>query len=371
MSWVSVASYVNEPSVNGFLPIAQLNRSDTDVILAFLSANSIAHNTPVEDPWFSAHSYPFEVKVNADEYNGDSAGTQNGTIYFRDSPVTVLGCTEEHQVCKPNPVFSRGCTPLIGATALPDALGNVNLNDAQAATANIIVSASVSTGIAQVLEALGASALLARQTIYNGVQGPLPNNQWTLEVESWVNTVLAQLQRAVLEYATGPSNLKLLPFLKRPTNPFEQNLCRNQMARTGQAQNFSVLAILLILILGTIIVCINLSLETMVDYFQRPSSHPNYRQLAWKTNNLLQTLRLAHEEVGSGEWSRCMNDVPVTERDQTLAGFNVDDPGHPKLGGFGLQRRGTRQIIQETKERFVSALGPAQPKDVGTSSSGE
>ena len=371
MSWVSVASYVNAPSVNGFLPISQLNRNDTDVILAFLSANSIAHNTLVEDPWFSAHSYPFEVKVDSDEYNGDSAGTQNGTIYFRDSPVTVLGCTEGHQVCKLNRVSSSGCTPLIGATALPDALESVDLNDAQAAAANVIVSASVSTGIAQVLEALGASALLARQTIYNGVQGPLPNNQWTLEVESWVNTVLAQLQRAVLEYATGPSNLNLLPFLKRPANPFEQNLCRNQIARTGQAQNFSVLAILLILVLGTIIICINLSLETLIDYFQRLSPHPNHRELAWKTNNLLQTLRLAHEEVGSGEWSRCMNDVPVTERDQKLAGLNIDDPGHPKLRGFGLQQRGTRQINQEPKERLVSALGPAHPKDAGTSSSGE
>lgn len=174
MSWVAVASYVKAPSVNGFLPIAQLNRSDTDVILAFLSANSIVYNSPVDDLWFSAHSYPFEVKVDADEYNGASAGTQNGTIYFRDRPVTMLGCIEEHQIRKPNLVSNRRCTPLIGATVLPDALGNVDLNNAQAATANIIASASASTGIAQVLEALGPSVLLARQTIYNGIQSPLP-----------------------------------------------------------------------------------------------------------------------------------------------------------------------------------------------------
>ena len=367
MGWVS-ASYANSPSVNGFLPIPQLNRSNTDVTLAFLSANSIVYNAPVDDPWFSAHSSPFEVRVNANEYNGDSAGTQNGTIYFRDHPVAVLGCTEEHQVCKPNSVSNRKCTPLIGATALPETLKDIDLNDGQAATANVIVNASASTGIAQVLEALGASALLARQTNYNGVQGPLPNNQWTLEVESWVNIVLAQLQRAVLEYATGPSNLNLLAFLKRPANPSEQNLCRNQIARTGQARNFSVLAILLILVLGTFIVCINLSLETMVGYFQKRNSHSSYRRRAWKTDNLLQILRLAHEDKGSGEWLRCMNDVPVTEGDQKLAGFNIDDPEHPRLG---LQRRGTQQKVQEAKECFVNALGPAQLKDIGMKSPGE
>ena len=95
---------------------------------------------------------------------------------------------------------------------MADAVGDPQLNDAQAEAeaADVLIYTSISTGISQVFTNNGTSSLLARNSKYSPVQGPLPNDQWTLEVQNWVKIILAQLQRTVLEYATGPSDLDVL-----------------------------------------------------------------------------------------------------------------------------------------------------------------
>ena len=159
---------------------------------------------------------------------------------------------------------------------MADAVGDLQLNDAQAAAADILIYASSSTGISQVLSNNGTSSLLARNFKYGPVQGPLPNDQWTLEVQNWVNIILAQLQRTVLEYATGPSDLDVLQFLTARNVSSEERLCRNQKARSGQAQNFSVLAIIIILVVGIFIILIDSNLDRLIGYVQRQKDASNY-----------------------------------------------------------------------------------------------
>ena len=68
---------------------------------------------------------------------------------------------------------------------MADAVGDLQLNDTQAAAADVLIYVSRSTGISQVLSNKGTSSLLARNSKFGPVQGPLPNDQWTLEAQNW------------------------------------------------------------------------------------------------------------------------------------------------------------------------------------------
>lgn len=319
-----------------FVPVSQLNRNDADVTLAFLSANSIPFVSPVDDPWYSAHSNPFQAIINDSAFQDNAGGSAIGTAYFRDRPVSVLACTEQYQLCASNP--SPECTPLTGIDLLLEAMGNfsgvqaaISLNSAQTATPEVLFIASASMDLGALIGLLDVSSLLARNSKYTSIQGSLPSNQWTLEVENWNQILLADMQRSVLEYATGPSNPEILPFLSPPNGSSQVNLCHNQRARSGQAQNFSVLAIVLILILGLLIICVDIGLHRFVGYAQREQDLKDYRRLAWKSNWLLQLQRLAHEAAGFGTWERCAKAVPITVQGEVLAVLDVNEPEHPVL----------------------------------------
>ena len=54
--------------------------------------------------------------------------------------------------------------------------------------------------------------------------------------------------------------------------------------------------------------------------------------MEWATNETLQLQRLAHEEIGFGEWTQTTGSIPITETGNTLAILDISDPDHPKLG---------------------------------------
>ena len=57
-----------------------------------------------------------------------------------------------------------------------------------------------------------------------------------------------------------PSDLDVLQFLTAPNVSSEEHLCSKQKARSGQAQNFSVLAINIILVVVIFIILIDINL---------------------------------------------------------------------------------------------------------------
>ena len=77
--------------------------------------------------------------------------------------------------------------------------------------------------------------LLAQQQMYAGsAQLPLPSDQWTLEVEDWHTTVMAMLQRSVVDFATGPSNTSWQQYIETPErNTTVAELCQLVRARTN------------------------------------------------------------------------------------------------------------------------------------------
>lgn len=63
-------------------------REDADTILSSTGKGSITYDSPIDDPWFSAHK---EITLL------DISNNQNRTMYVSDTAATVLGCTEQVQ----------------------------------------------------------------------------------------------------------------------------------------------------------------------------------------------------------------------------------------------------------------------------------
>ena len=79
-------------------PIDELNRTDADVSVPFLTSNSIIYNEPVDDDLFSAHQ-----PANLTEPS-----------YSPDVEVTAMGCTEQFQFCEVSRSPNPKCTNLTG-----------------------------------------------------------------------------------------------------------------------------------------------------------------------------------------------------------------------------------------------------------------
>lgn len=208
---------------SAFAPIPALWANATDVTLFFLSANDVTYTEPSNDPWYAAH-----LQV---ELPDPSAASPNATIpaYLRDEPARVLGCATRYQFCNPDPAAGKSCTPLTGilpATAAADALWRTDKQREFFNTSSnqILTGAS---GLPEIVSYTGISSLTARHGLGQGMQGPLPSNQWQLEVENWFGATMADLQRATVEYATGPTDQAMFRFLERPQTDGEHLVCQS------------------------------------------------------------------------------------------------------------------------------------------------
>jgi hypothetical protein len=215
-----------------FSPIPALWANETDVMLFFLSANDIKFFKPCDDPWYAATTLAREFDPTG------LSGNTTVTYYVRDEPARALGCTSAYQFCHPDissgksgesGESGKSCTSLAGyyrATAAALALWQTDEHKAlfNASVYNILTDVSDLRDIAAVA---GIASLKAREILQDGLQGPLPNNQWQREVENWYGATLAQLQRTTVKYATGPTEPALLQILERPQTEGERRLCRS------------------------------------------------------------------------------------------------------------------------------------------------
>lgn len=124
-----------------------------------------------------------------------------------------------------------------------------------------------------------------------------------------------------------------LAFLSANSIPFSTPV------ESRQAQNFSVLAIGIILGLGLLITCVDIGLHRLTSYIQREKDLKDYRRLVWKSDGLLQLQRMAYEEAGFGTWERCTKITPVT------AQGHVNNPEHPRLRKASVV---PMQVVQPT-----------------------
>lgn len=90
------------------------------------------------------------------------------------------------------------------------------------------------------------------------------------------------------------------------------------------------------LIVGGSIIILGYTLEHLIDFIEHRLRKVKYSRLEWSANDVLQTQRMAHEELGIGTWDNCIgaSAVPVTEEHQLLAVLDIQDPKHPRLKVF-------------------------------------
>ncbi len=303
-----------------FLPIPQLNRTDADVTLIMLQ-NWALYTEPVLDLLFKATV--LETQSESDYYRP----------YF---PISIMGCTEQHQTCNPN---NNECTPLTGMTALGNIdMSTIGFNEQQLAISRHIYIAITNNDIQTMLERLGTSALQASlsETNAQGVHsGPLPSDQWVQEVWGWQSFLMAHLQRLMYDYAAGPTIPSFVNWIEPPDAKDQAifNVCTHTKIRDASFYNFSeflvtsssiychitdytvyagLFGLALILTVGSAVVLLNLCLSTVVGLVQRITKKGFHCRDDWNLDHALQVQRMAYENARMGHWKGREALVPVT-----------------------------------------------------------
>ncbi|KAL9621565.1 MAG: hypothetical protein Q9160_003957 [Pyrenula sp. 1 TL-2023] len=356
----SLACLINngtcDPFKSAFVPIKELAPTDGDVTLIFLSANGIRYTNATDDSWYAAH------RTTNGIVNGFGNDLNPGSIdyFLPDQPASVLGCKEQYQTCDPTLPPAQGCSPLDGVQN--SALNGVNLKTEREMA---IAWGAVNWAMKSVLNALRSNALLARLSLLNDVQSPLPTNQWQLEVENWHNITMAIFQGAVIQDAIGPGNPDMLKyFWTKPSSDLEKYICKNQKIISTTYTNFSTMWLVIVLVLGSLIITIEQTLETSLPWLERHNIIKT-STTEWFGNDTLQLQRMAHEELGLGDWEGCRGKaIPVTKTGQLLGTFSIADSEHPKLVNPSLLAESLSPSVTKSTVSSDDKAGTAGGKEI-------
>ncbi|OCL10554.1 hypothetical protein AOQ84DRAFT_246874, partial [Glonium stellatum] len=311
-----------------FTPIPQLRQpksSNVDIFLFFLSGERVIFGQPSDDPLYSAHQLG-----HTGRFKGTNRTTQ---AYLLDEPASTLACTQQIQVCNPNPLKDTQCEPAGGLGDIMDGIPRLWPDNSQQNLMNWSLNVFQS-GIYDLMSMviyLGISVLTARDKLQGGFQAALPPNQWQLELEHLGSGTLASLQTAFVEAANGPPDPQLFQFQLKPNDTESRSLCNSQKVISSLHSSFRVLSLSLILSIGSILILLDFALVPCPDCFQRRRHRSRYARLEWRTNATLQLQRLAHEGIGAGVWSRADEENPVTEEAELLAVLVIEHEKHPIL----------------------------------------
>ncbi|OJD30787.1 cytochrome p450 protein [Diplodia corticola] len=316
-------SYANQYSY--FHPIPELALPDADIMLFALSDSGLEFLEPTEDLWYAA-SRPSGYKILQSDLSGSTE------LYLRDDIVTFLGCTSRQQWCNPTFNGSDQCQPLQGRIA-----STMEPFPAQHEKQRKIhywlttMTENLTPSMSNVISTLGVSALTARFRLGGSLQGPIPDNQWQLEVQHWFSTSMAALQDAFVAGAAGAPSVELRPYFEPPANLQERGICHNQKVHSAGYMNFSIFGIAIIFSVGGLIIIASYAIEPLVAWLQKRRRTVSYSRLEWCTNETIQLQRLANEEIGLGKWDCVDESIPVARRDDFLAVLDLVDPKHPRL----------------------------------------
>ncbi|KAI0161879.1 hypothetical protein GGR52DRAFT_143822 [Hypoxylon sp. FL1284] len=318
-----------------FYPDADLSRTDADLCLIFIAGNGVVFTEPTGDDWYRANT-PCQRLIDVN----------NGRIvqYCADDAASSMACVQQYQVC--NAKTSK-CGPLasfwdalseaadvFGATQseISEAWDGGATNDAASRLIWFMkLLDKYPTNIGRMVKFSGPSSLFSRQNLANGVQRRLLPNQWQLDVTHWWYTTLALTQAAFVEAVRNTVDPKLAPIRVFPKYEAQQTMCMNQKIISPEHDSFSLFGVLFTFIFGILITVISYVLEPFLAYINRRFRHKPYSHLEWVSNGTLQLQRLAHEGVDSQDWSRCDEDVPITEAGRHLGCLDITDLGHPRL----------------------------------------
>jgi hypothetical protein len=327
---VSIATHYAQPDDNNPIgketweAIPELLVAHADISAIFLAANSIGFTAPVNDPWFSAGHVGFRNFSS-------SLGVMHG--YISDDPARALVCSQRYQFCNSSMLQnqSAGCTPLLGIVEATEASPRLfpQAKDRKRFLWSASAMLYMANGFTEFVSTMQSGSLLARDSLASYIQGVLPDNQWELELEHWFKFTLADLQRTILDQATGSVDADAQRYLAPPTSAEARSVCSNQKIRSDSYTSFNVLGLVLIFSIGGFIMLLSASLPYITRRLQR--HRKPFASLEWITNDTLQLQRLAHEALGAGVWEGACDDYPRTRSGNQLAVLDITDQKHPRL----------------------------------------
>ncbi|KAI1733797.1 hypothetical protein F4680DRAFT_471702 [Xylaria scruposa] len=350
---LEVASSITYEGTSGegnFVPESDLQRPDADIDLYFLSGNGIVSAQPVNDPWYRSN-----VLSNLTYYYSGSSSNwtaQPLQVYQPVEAASPLGCATQYQICKGPIATNDSCGPL---ASFNDAwtgallLFNISFNDQRTYTEEQIIEAyspdhaasralwlatameNYPSSLTQAVQSLGSHSLTSERSLSNQVQGPLPDDQWKLDVGNWWNITLSLLQASLVDTANGPVEPVLKRNKRNATNTGQKSLCQNQKIISTSYMSFSLFGLYFTYITGLFIILLSFALQPVLSCAQKRWKNREYENLEWISNETLQLQRLAYEESGQGDWSKCLDSIPVMIDDQELGPLNLSDPEHPML----------------------------------------
>ncbi|KAJ0116553.1 hypothetical protein J7T55_007533 [Diaporthe amygdali] len=328
-----------------FAPIPALFNPDGDTVLVFLTANGIEFYDVTSDPWYRA-TVP-----------GDSIIMQSADgelrVYQPEEAASPMGCVQQYQFCNPS-LSNNSCGPLaswVDAQVESAPLFGITIADYQNETAPtpssaigsryqwlIHVLSSAQANVQNVIMYLGPNALTSLKYLNDGLMGPLPVNQWQLDVSFWWATYLASLQAAVVNTAHGPTDPGLDPYKMLPINSHARDMCNNQKIRSTNYISFSLFGLYFTSIAGVLIIVISYVLEPIFECLYRRRKYREYTYLEWSASETLQLQRIGFQGTNSGTWSGYTDSIPRTRQGETLSGlalkYPLDLDGNDGNGGL-------------------------------------
>lgn len=213
---------------SGFVPIPELARTDADVFLVFLSGHGVIFSEPLDDNWY-----------RATEPAGGLRDMQKEEIavYRSSEAASPLGCASQWQFCNAK---TSACGPTasyydaMAGTAQGFGAGEDGSTETRSPATDrlrwlIRAMGMQYAGEDTILLNLQDSALLSKQSLYQGYQGHLPNNQWQLDVTNWFSIYLALMQSNLLQTASGFHGAASGIIAAKPTTEAAKSLCVNQV----------------------------------------------------------------------------------------------------------------------------------------------
>ncbi|KAL5374349.1 hypothetical protein DPSP01_012021 [Paraphaeosphaeria sporulosa] len=288
----------------------EMNRTDADVALAFITLNNVLYHNPVNDPLFSAHQ---EVPYG----NGPLSQTE----YKSDHLAGALGCAVQHQFCASKSSSDKSCTSL-GALPADDSSLAAQFSDLTGLQQSLMKLLWAASFLNDVTNGASSDELLAYGLTMNGLVTELPDNQWAKEVVNWENYAWAGFQIMMSDAAIGPITRTELAdsYTNAPATAADSALCQSmRMRKAGGFANVNVFGLAFVLTFSAIISFINFFILRFFIFLKRFRKTLAPRLDRWVNDGIFQLQRRAFEANESTTWIDSEKEIPTTTYATTMS----------------------------------------------------